>query len=325
MSHLQVSSPQYSLNTAVLFLIFNRPETTKKVFEAIRLAEPPRLYVAADGPREDRATEADSVKAVRDFVVNEVDWDCEVKTLFREKNLGCKYAVSSAIQWFFENETQGIILEDDTLPNPDFFYAMESGLEKYKANKSIACVCGRNELAGTENFGNEPFLTDKFWCWGWASWSDRILGLDVEFGYRKSDDVAALSNSLFDSLYLRYLSTILKSGEVNTWDWPFDLGLRKEGMKSLVFPKNLVVNIGFGPDGTHTTIAQDDNVPSEKLDNGLFLPDFPRYEELFVKKFMLKKMAGSKVKLAIVLLANFSTDTRYIFRLVNRLRRRVFG
>ena len=106
-------NPPVSLTTPVLFLIFNRPETTQQVFSAIKKAKPPRLYVAADGPRYDYPNEAESCEIVRTIATN-VDWECEVKTLFRETNLGCGLAVTSAIDWFFEQESEGIILEDDT-------------------------------------------------------------------------------------------------------------------------------------------------------------------------------------------------------------------
>ena len=117
----KVFVPPSPLQTAVLFLVFNRPDTTKRVFEAIRQAKPPRLYVASDGPREGKLGEVERVKAVR-AIATAVDWPCEVEILFRDKNLGCKHAVSSALTWFFENEEQGIILEDDCLPSQSFFW-----------------------------------------------------------------------------------------------------------------------------------------------------------------------------------------------------------
>ena len=80
-------TPPHPLKTAVLFLIFNRPDTTKQVFKAIRQAKPPILYVAADGPRADKAGEAEKCEEVRRIAMR-VDWDCDVKTLFRDKNLG---------------------------------------------------------------------------------------------------------------------------------------------------------------------------------------------------------------------------------------------
>ena len=112
--------PHDSLTTPVLFMIFSRPDTTQKVFNAIRQAKPKQLFVAADGPREGTEGEKEKCKQARK-VIEQVDWNCEVKTLFRDKNLGCKIADTSAIDWFFENVDEGIILEDDCLPSQSFF------------------------------------------------------------------------------------------------------------------------------------------------------------------------------------------------------------
>src|SRR5690606_2235152 len=119
------------LNTAVLFLVFNRPDVTAKCFEAIRAARPARLYVAADGPRSDRLGEAERCEQVR-AIATAVDWPCEVKTLFRAENLGCRRAVSGALDWFFEAEPEGIVLEDDCLASPDWFRFAEEMLERYR-------------------------------------------------------------------------------------------------------------------------------------------------------------------------------------------------
>ena len=108
------------LRTAVLFLVFNRPDTTTQCVEKIRKAKPPRLYIAGDGPREGFTDDKEKVAKVHE-IVSKIDWPCEVKKLFRTKNLGCKKSVSEAITWFFEYEEQGIILEDDCLPNLNFF------------------------------------------------------------------------------------------------------------------------------------------------------------------------------------------------------------
>ena len=113
------------LSTAVLFLVFNRLDTTKEVFKAIRKAKPSRIYIASDGPRKIKNNEADKVKEVRSYIINNIDWQCDVNTLFREENLGCKIAVSTAIDWFFDNEEQGIILEDDCFPSQSFFWFCE--------------------------------------------------------------------------------------------------------------------------------------------------------------------------------------------------------
>jgi hypothetical protein len=136
-----------TFTTPVLFLIFNRPDTTKQVFSAIQKARPPRLYVAADGPRSENPSEATSCELVRSITTN-VDWDCEVKTLFRDQNLGCRLAVSQAICWFFANEPEGIILEDDCLPSQSFFWFCQELLEDFRQDKQVGAICGfySNEL-----------------------------------------------------------------------------------------------------------------------------------------------------------------------------------
>ena len=127
----------------VLFLIFNRPETTIQVFSAIKKAQPNRLYIAADGPRSEYPDEENHCKIARTIATN-VDWDCEVKTLFRDQNLGCRLAVSQAIDWFFEQEPEGIILEDDCLPDQSFFWFCNELLERYRDDTRIMHIGGTN-------------------------------------------------------------------------------------------------------------------------------------------------------------------------------------
>lgn len=123
---------KYQLNKPILFLVFSRPDVTGKVFEAIKNAQPPRLYVAEDGPRESVATDQERCAEVRSIILDNIDWQCDIKTLFREQNLGCRDAVSSAIDWFFDNEEDGIILEDNHHGN-----GHESDM---MLNVSIKCV-----------------------------------------------------------------------------------------------------------------------------------------------------------------------------------------
>ena len=109
------------MNMPVLLLVFNRPELTAKVMDAIRAARPPRLYIAGDGPRRNKAKDAELVANTRAIVMDHINWSCEVSTLFRDDNMGCGRAVSRAIDWFFDHEEEGIILEDDCVPSGSFF------------------------------------------------------------------------------------------------------------------------------------------------------------------------------------------------------------
>lgn len=160
------------MRSPVLFLVFNRPDVTQRVFDAIRQARPPKLYVAADGPRKDKAGEAERCKAVQN-IVSMVDWPCEINKLIRDENLGCKIAVSGAIDWFFRQEPEGIILEDDCLPHPDFFLYCDELLEKYRDDERVGLISGTalGDIRA-KNFisGDEDFIFNRYpSIWGWAS------------------------------------------------------------------------------------------------------------------------------------------------------------
>ena len=186
---LKIFTPTAPLKTAVLFLIYKRLDTARRVFEVIRVARPPRLYVASDGPRESKEGEAEKVQAVRDYVMSHIDWDCEVKTLFREKNLGCKYAVSGAISWFFENEEMGIILEDDCLPSMSFFWFCEELLDKYKDDERIVNITGCNFQQGRNNTGYSYYFSIYSHIWGWAGWRSSWRYPPFVLRNRKADEL----------------------------------------------------------------------------------------------------------------------------------------
>lgn len=244
------------LQTAVLFLVFNRPDTTAQVFEAIRQAKPPRLYVAADGPREGREGEAERVAQVREIATS-VDWPCELKTLFREKNLGCKKAVSEGIAWFFEQEEQGIILEDDCLPHPDFFPFCENLLERFKSDKRISVITGDNFQNGTQRGAGSYYFSKYNHCWGWASWRRawQLYQGDLPFWPEWSRS-ADWREKTPDPVERRYWSKIFKrvcAGQIDSWAYPWTASVWYRGGLTATPNVNLVSNIGFGPDSTHTT------------------------------------------------------------------------
>lgn len=143
------------MNVPVLFCIFNRLDTVKKTFMPVKKARPKKLYIASDGPRPDSAGEAAQVAAVREYILSQIDWDCEVQTLFREKNIGCEMALYGAIKWMFEKEEMGIILEDDILVSDTFFKFMEKMLYKFKDDKKVSMISGFNMLKKISNYDYE--------------------------------------------------------------------------------------------------------------------------------------------------------------------------
>jgi hypothetical protein len=266
------------MKTAILFPVFNRVETTSKVFKAIRQARPPRLYVAADGPRQDRPGEYELCIDTRK-VATEVDWPCEVKTLFRENNLGCGRSVSEAITWFFEQELEGIILEDDCLPDKSFFRFCEQLLEKYRHEPRVMTIGGTFIGSGphkspnkSPNISTSYFFSRHVECWGWASWRRAWHLFDyhlVNWPHLRNTDwllrIGDGSQNFQQSWENRFQS--VHQGRDDTWAyrWVFSIWFQK-GL-CILPTKNLVVNIGFNENAAHTKKGDGfhDKLPIESI------------------------------------------------------------
>ena len=261
--------------TAVLLIIFNRPDTTSKVFDAIRKYKPTKLFIAADGPRENKPGEKEKCEEARK-ITEKIDWPCKAKRLYREKNLGCKYAVSSAITWFFENVEEGIILEDDCLPNTSFFEFCEKMIEKYKEDNRIISVTGSNFLKGRVRLQDSYFFSRYVYSWGWATWKRAWKLYDVEMldwrQYRKN---SFLKNYLGDFslvLYWRYIFNTAKN--VDTWDFQWTFTAFKYKMLTIVPSVNMVSNIGHDTNATHT--VKESNVMELAVDSLQFPLKYPK-------------------------------------------------
>ncbi|MDG5469923.1 glycosyltransferase family 2 protein [Deltaproteobacteria bacterium IMCC39524] len=244
------------LKTPVLFLVFNRPDTTKKVFEAIKQAKPKQLFVAADGPRENKLGDAEKCAQVR-RIIESVDWECDVVTLFREKNLGCKIAVSSAIDWFFENVEGGIVLEDDCLPSYSFFSFCEELLQKYQNDTRVMQICGSNLVK--ERSGNVySYMFSNYGpVWGWATWRRAWNYYDVDMKLwpevRDAKLYEHFCQSYEESMYRSALYNKVFAGEIDTWDYQWGFAKMINHGLSIIPAFNLVSNVGFGFDSTHTS------------------------------------------------------------------------
>jgi hypothetical protein len=240
----------------ILIIAFNRPHTTEIVFEAIRKVRPSKLYFACDGPRLDREGEVERVKRVHQLI-DKVDWDCDLKTLFRIENFGCKYAVSSAINWFFENEERGIILEDDCVPNIDFFYFCDDLLERYKDNSRVMAVTGNNFQCGHRHGDGSYYFSKYMHIWGWASWRRAWKHYDVEMNFwsrwKNSKGWSELFDDSVEQKYWRQVFDRVTSGLIDTWDYQLIASIWFQNGLVATPNVNLVTNIGFGPDATHTT------------------------------------------------------------------------
>lgn len=255
-------------NTPILFLTFNRLDTTKRVFSKIAKAQPPRIYLASDGAREAIAGEAKKVQSVRDYLLANIDWQCEIKTLFREKNFGCKYAVSGAIDWFFEHEEMGIILEDDCLPDQSFFPYCEELLERYKNNDEIYLISGDGRFSPKSRNQSYHFIGYSL-IWGWATWRRVWKEFSPDVSNWKCD-LNSLSHDKLSSQmreYFQYIFKRVNTGKINSWAFPFTLHLLKNNGIGIVPTVNLISNIGFGEEATHTSdiSSSEANIPLKEL------------------------------------------------------------
>ncbi len=254
------------LETPVLYIVFNRLDTVKQTFLKIKQARPKELYIAADGPRLIREGEAEKCKEVRGWVLEQIDWDCNVHTLFREENLGCGRGVSSAITWFFDNVEQGIILEDDCLPSLSFFTFSQEMLQRYKDNESIYLISGTN-INDKRVYGKGYFFSQLGGIWGWASWKRAWHNFKFDISNLVSEENLKLCEThLGIKNSVEWMREIFFK-DVDTWDYQWLFIRLLNGGLSIVPEKNLISNIGFQADSSHTSSASSPfaNLPSYEL------------------------------------------------------------
>ena len=245
----------------VLLIIFNRPDTTKQVFEAIRRAKPPKLYVSADAPRPGNEQDYVNCSKAREIVKN-VDWVCNVQYRFLNQNLGCGYGPATAISWAFENEDRLIILEDDCVPSLPFFDFCNHCLETYANDTRVWIVSGRSHHENSKYFEDQDYIFSHYGhTWGWATWKRCWNQFDIDM--KKWNDFISQGGFLnsfyskkegaFYNNFYRKLATD-KNLSKHVWDYQHVLGIHLNGGLSITPAKNLIHNIGSI--GTHSTNQQ---------------------------------------------------------------------
>lgn len=268
------------MKTPVVFLVFNRPDTTQKVFEAIRKAKPPKLLVVADGARPHKAGEAEKCAATR-AIFEQVDWNCEVLTNYADENLGCKQRVSTGLDWVFEMVEEAIILEDDCLPEPSFFGFCEELLERYRDDERVMSICGTNYQLGRRRTTDSYYFSLYSNCWGWATWRRAWKYYDIDMKlWPQLRDTDFLKNLLVDRRGVEVWNKIFNDiyeGRGNSWFFRWMLSCWTQSGLAIISDRNLICNIGSGVDATNT-ISSDDwvfmNMPVEAIDLPLKHPGY---------------------------------------------------
>ena len=239
----------------VLFLIFNRPDLTKRVFESIRQAAPKQFFIAADGPRPEISTDTEQCEQTRQFV-DSIDWECEVHTLFRETNLGCKRAVYSAINWFFDHVESGAILEDDCIVHLTFFSFCAELLKRYYYDERIMAISGDNFQQGMQRTQYSYYFSRYNHIWGWATWRRAWQHYDVEMKHwpalRESPWLLDILGDETAATYWRKTFDKAHAGKIDTWDYAWTFTCWIQNGLTVLPEVNLVSNIGFGDGATHT-------------------------------------------------------------------------
>jgi hypothetical protein len=289
------------LDTPVLFIVFNRPDTTKKVFESIRSIKPRQLFIAADGPRNNNENDEIKCRQVKDIVAG-IDWECSVKTLFREENLGCGRAVSGAIDWFFSQVEEGIILEDDTLPDPSFFHFCSFLLKKYRETEEVMHIGGCNFDFFNETKNTQPyFFSNIIHIWGWATWKRSWIKYDFSMTGFSDEKKDLQCSPVFLDLFQKVFAH-----EIDTWDYQWMYAVLRAQGKAIIPSVNVVQNIGFGQNATHTKQSPRWNKIAAKKDvtgyRNSFDPIYSKeYEKIVIKNTIVEDYSLiQKIKLLLL-------------------------
>lgn len=241
--------------TPVAFIIFNHPESTRQVFEAIRAARPRQLFIIADAPRPDRPDDIPKCAAAK-AIVEEVDWPCEVLKNYSDENMGCGLRPASGIDWVFKQVETAIILEHDCLPHPTFFPYCTELLEYYQDNSNIMHISGNNYQFGRQRGEASYFYSRHTHIWGWATWRRAWQHYNYHIAQwpdlRSTDwldtlldtpDAIAYWQKIFDDMY---------SGEIETWDYQWTFACWQHQGLSILPQVDLVANIGFHAEAVNT-------------------------------------------------------------------------
>ncbi|MCC3158527.1 nucleotide-diphospho-sugar transferase [Hymenobacter sp. 15J16-1T3B] len=307
------ATPTAPFPTSVLLLVFNRPEPTRRVLDALREVRPARLYVAADGPRPHRPADAALCQQVRELVRAAVDWPCELHTLYQDVNLNCGVGPATAISWFFGHESEGIILEDDCVPAPEFFPFCQELLARYRHDTRVMHIGGNNfarEAARPLPAGADSYyFSGQVNSWGWATWRrawhlfDFHLRLWPELARR--GQLQQLYPSALERRYWlpKFAALHAAPAPPDIWDYQWHFAVAAHSGLCIVPAVNLVRNIGFGADATHTFDAGDAHadVPTAALPWPLRHPpavlrDRARDRRRF-RAFMLERVAAQVQRL----------------------------
>lgn len=291
------------MKVPILLITYKRLDTTKKVFASIKNYKPSVLYLFSDGAKS-AVNESEKIKTVRTFLKSEIDWDCKVFEFFSDTNLGCKYGPQNAISWFFKHEKMGVILEDDTVPDNSFYAYCEELLLKYEHDLRIWNIGGTKMDIG-EITNEHSYRFSRFpHTWGWATWASRWNSHIKTLPQLLVDAESPYLNLLFPnkSIVENWKSKALSSfvNNLDAWDYLWSFRVLLNGGLSTAPNKNLISNIGFGEDATHTFADDSSIIKTEEIKLPLkhpavILPNIIK-DRIFFENYFNWKPLSSKIR-----------------------------
>jgi hypothetical protein len=243
------------MGVPVAYFVFNRPQHTAWTFNAIRAQRPSQLFIIADGPRFGHPGDVERCSAVREIVAH-IDWPCRIHRDYADNNLGLKRRVSSGLNWVFGQVDRAIVLEDDCLPQPDFFTFCESLLDRFASDEHVWVITGNNFQDGARRGTASYYFSRYNHCWGWATWRRawQHYSGDLQFWaeWKAGSDWQEMIPDQVELDYWASIFDMVARGEINSWAYPWTASVWRHGGLTATPNVNLVQNIGFGPDSTHT-------------------------------------------------------------------------
>jgi hypothetical protein len=255
------------MNIPLLILVYNRPVETRILINTLRQIKPKKIFISSDGPTNNFL----DIKKNNDVknILKEIDWTKNIEFNYMEKNYGCKESVSRAINWFFDKVKMGIILEDDCIPNKDFFLFTEKMLKKYQNNKKIYAVSGNNFLKKKIKINYSYYFSKYIHCWGWATWSrawkDYNKNLTNWNNFKNSDSWKNRFNVKDEKKYWEKVFNLCFQKKIDSWAYPWLYSMWNKNGLCILPEVNLVKNIGFNINASHTFSHKKFYYPAIKL------------------------------------------------------------
>lgn len=293
---------EFVLKTPVVFIIFNRPELAARVLSEIAKARPPQLLVISDGPRRNVCGEADRVAQSRALIEN-INWPCKILKNYSNHNMGCRARVSSGLTWVFQQVSEAIVLEDDCLPDITFFRFCQELLEKYRHDQRVGMISGDNFQFNFTINDDSYYFSNLNHIWGWATWADRWQNdydVDLKQWPRVRDEnrVRDWFSTQQEREAFAFNLDRTYTLKIDTWDYQWNFGSRLNGRLSIMPNVNLVSNIGFGMEATHTKEHNEfSNLPRAQMFFPLKHPTALFASEYLDSRFFQRSVKQTRSKL----------------------------